>query len=203
MKNTILIIALVFGSFTAATAQSLDAKPLEALIKQIESSRFTYRENGMVFGFHSIKSCLYTSNELIVLKNYCVPKKNYPAKGYTIFSPKFGMIDLYQEQLPNVLKRDVRISEFSSVLFPVLNQPLPSYRISKLNSIFEYLYPQRNPSCWSTNFSRYTEAPEVACNVNPADIFGYDAWAAETQTITASQADWARLIRKLESVFKK
>lgn len=207
MKNTTIKILIIFttliGTATAAVAQNLEAKPFDLLMQQIESSRFTYRERALVHGFYSIQSCLYTSTEIVVLKNYCYPKKNYPAKGYTIFSRKFGIIDLYQEQLGDILKRDVSITVFPDALHQQMTAPMTSYRIRSLNTILEHFYRIRGPACWSTNFSRYTEAPDVACNISKTDVSGFAEWSDETQRLTASQADWSRLIGRLERIFSR
>lgn len=207
MKNTIITILAIFttliGAASTVNAQNLEAKSFNLLMQQIESTRFTYRERALVHGFYSIQSCLYTSAEIVVLKNYCYPKKNYPAKGYTIFSRKFGIIDLYQEQLGDILKRDMNITVFPDALHQQMTSPMTSYRIRSLNTVLDHFYRIRGPACWSTNFSRYTEAPDVQCNINKNEVSGFGEWADETQALTANVADWNRLISRLERIFSR
>lgn len=208
MKNTITTIIALFmtltGTASVAVAQNIEAKPFNLLLEQIESARFTYRQTGMVHGFHSISSCLYTSDDIVVLKNYCYPKKKYPAKGYTIFSRKFGVVDVYQEQLDDVLlKKDINITVFPEALHEKMTSPMSSYRIRSLNPILEHFYKVRGPSCWSTNFSWYTETADAQCNINKSHVSGFAAWADETQSLNGNEADWANLIRRLERKFPK
>lgn len=204
MKNTIFAtIILVLGFAGKSFAQNLEAKPLDLLVQQLESSKFTFKESGLAQGFFSIHSCLYISEEFAVLKNYCVPKKKYPAKGYTIFSKKFGIIDLYQEQLTGVIQRDVRISVFPENLYQVMKSPTSSYRIKSLNAVSEHFYKLRGPACWSTNFSRYTEQAEYQCNVGLDTVSGFFDWAEETQALAGNEAQWNALFNKLERIFPK
>lgn len=198
------ILATLFVILSTATAEAtlLEAKPFRDLLAVLQSTDLKYTETGMAFGYISIKSCVYTSENMIVLKNYCFPKKNYPAKGYTIISPKFGIVDLYHEQLsPEILKRDVRIDVFPQPLAPYVQGSLKNLTLSDINKIIETTHYKYGPACWSTNFSFYTEAAEVKCNVN--EVNDFDAWALETQTLTADQKAWLTLIDQLEAQFKE
>lgn len=179
----------------------LEAKPVSDLVELIKEAKFTYKEEGMVFGFYSIKSCLYVNQgageDIIIFKNYCLPKKEYPAKGFTIFSKKFGMIDLYQEVIGTVFKRDIRISTFSDVLKDYIETPMRESTIASLNAVIEKLYYQYDPACWSTNVSHYTGKPEAKCNAD--DILHFDLWASETQELTGDLKAWAQLMEAVEA----
>lgn len=200
MKKLIILISLILLT-SKAQAVLLEAKPFRDLVSVLQNTTFTYTETGMAFGFNTIKSCVFTSDQMVVIKNYCFPKRNYPAKGYTIISAKFGMVELYQEQLTeDLLKRDIRIDAFPEAIRPYLKDSLGKITLAELNKIIETLHYKYGPACWSTNFSFYTEGPDVACNAG--DILDFEAWANETQTLTADQKGWLTLIDQLENQFK-
>lgn len=198
------LLATLFVILSTASAEAtlLEAKPFRDLLSVIQSTDLKYTETGMAFGFISIKSCVYTSEEMIVLKNYCFPKKNYPAKGYTIISPKFGIIGLYHEQLSaEILKRDIAIDVFPEPLAPYVKGSLKNLSLADINKILETTHYKYGPACWSTNFSYYTETAEAKCNAG--DVVDFENWALETQTLTADQKAWLTLIDQLETKFKE
>lgn len=205
----ILISLIVTFSSVAAYSYVLEAKPVADLIRQIQQSKFEHTEDGLVFGFNSIKSCLYINQDLVILKNYCVPKKEYPAKGYTIISLKYGIIDLYQEEINSVvssagnlvIKHDIRISTFSDILKDHLISPLQASTIAGLNETFDKLYYLHDPACWSTNLSNYTNQPEVKCSTN--EVLNFDPWAKETQAITGDAKSWKQLMEAVEGSITK
>lgn len=195
--STLVLLAIPFQSFAA----TFEAKPLADLMATIDNAKFKYQETGLVFGFDSIQSCLYVSDSILVLKNYCYPKKAYPAKGYTIISAKFGMIDLYEEERRDIVQRDVMITNFPETVAPYLPTTLNSMSIQKLSGIKEDLYLRYQPACWSTNWSYYTGLPEAKCTVNSSAIDGFDTWATETQSLTLDKTEWSKLIEKLDKRF--
>ncbi len=183
-------------------AEIYEAKPFRDLMQTIDSLTFSHVDTAMVFGFNSIKSCLHVNSEMLVIKNYCFPKRNYPAKGYTIISPKFGIVELYQEDLSETIqKRDVSYDVFSHDLRLNLKGELSSVRIVDINKLFELFYKKNPASCWSTNFSFYTEKPEYACNHKSVGVIGFAEWANETQVITGNAKQWKELINYMENKF--
>ncbi|MGZ3691457.1 MAG: hypothetical protein ACXVAX_08135 [Pseudobdellovibrio sp.] len=203
MKNTLFITITSLLLSTSAFAFTLEAKPVADLLDVIHSSPLKYSETGMVSGFHSIKSCVYVSDQMIVIKNYCSPKKNYPAKGYTIISPKFGLIEFYQEQLsPEILKRDIRIDQFPDILKNYLPADLSKMTLADLNPMFDKLQSRYNPGCWSTNYSQYTETNDVNCSKNASDVVGLDDWKTESQNLTLTEASWLKIIAEFEDQFQ-
>lgn len=185
-----------------ANALTLEAKPVNDLMKTIKATKFRYTETGMAYGFVSIKSCVYTSADMIVIKNYCSPKKNYPAKGYTIISKEFGLIEFYQEQMSEtLLKRDVRLDGFPEVIAPYLKANLSGQKLTEINNFLETMNNTTDPACWSTNYSFYVEKPEAACY--QTDIAEFPSWEKETQTLTGNIEDWSHLIKELEQKFPR
>jgi len=197
MKKLFLILAFSFHSLVSY-AQSFELRPMAELVSQIESSKFTFKEKGLLFGFSSIQSCMYVAEEMVIFKNYCSPRNNYPARGYTIISAKFGMIDIYEEQIGAINKRDITQTEFSHNLAPYLTIPLPLTSLDELNGVMETLYSQYNPGCWSTNWSHYSHLPEAACSQAAGDVLGFDVWNQGTQKITGNDQEWTGLFQTIE-----
>lgn len=200
--KTILILAVLLTS-PLSFAQTLSARPFGELLEKIQNTRFTYKETGLLFGYMSIQSCLYTSEDIVIFKNYCYPVKNYPARGYTIITRDWGKIDLYEEKLPNVLMRDVSVDEFPVFLTPYLAGHLPEYTLADFSGMIEELYPRYNPGCWSTNFSRYHEVNEADCTVAGEAVEGFSDWARETQSIVLDQKRWFAVMDAIEARLKQ
>lgn len=202
MKNIIAALLLAL-SFSVAHAQSeLEAKSVPALLKQIEETTFTYVETGKMFGFVSTQSCMFESADIIVFRNYCFPVRAYPAQGYTIISKEFGVIELYEETMDSVLKRDIQISQFPAILAPYVNSPLPDLGLNDYSLMFEKMYQRYFPGCWSTNYSFYTETKDANCSKPTDGVIGFAQWAQETQDIVNDEAAWRTLIKAMNTKFK-
>ncbi len=201
MKNILFALSLSAAPFLTASADVLEAKPVAEMIRMIEESTFKFQEHAMVFGYNSIQSCLYTSDQFIVIKNYCFPDKKYPAKSFTVVSPKFGIVEIYEEHLSaSIHKRDVRIEDFSETLRKHLQPPLNDLKIRDLNKVFETLYYQYGPGCWSTNFDYNTHEPVANCT--KGDVVDFEAWAAETQEITKDLKNWQIVMDRIGAKLK-
>lgn len=194
------LIAIVLGSlFTlSAGAQSLEAKSFSEIFDAVQKADFKYVDRGMVFGFDTIQSCMYVSEDIAIVKNYCYPVKKYPARGYTIISAKFGMIDLYEERFPDLLKRDIQITQFPEILAPYLTTPIPHQNIDSISGIIEKMYHRYLPGCWSTSYSHYTETNDYNCTVSTDFVKGFDTWAQETQTILLDETSWLELVKAID-----
>lgn len=197
MKKIILLCTVFFT--TLSWGQSLTLRPVNQLIDLIDGEEFTYKETGKLFSYISTQSCLYVSEKVVIFKNYCFPVRNYPARGYTIISAEFGMIDLYEETLPSGLKRDITLSEFPEILLPYLSTPFPMVTLPGMDAMMEKIHFMYNPGCWSTNLSFYTETKDANCTINTNTVTGFDDWAVETQQIVGDEATWNLLFKKIES----
>jgi len=201
MKTLIQLITICLLSINAH-AVLLEAKPVKDLMAEINTTKFKYTETGMAYGFATIKSCVYTSPNMIVIKNYCSPKKDYPAKGYTIISKKFGLVEFYQEEVSSdLLKRDVRVDGFPAMVAPFLKANLSGQRLTAINNFLESYAGKHDPACWSTNFSFYTETEDVNCY--KTDIAEHQSWSEETQSLLADQKEWLQLIKTMETKFPR
>lgn len=197
MKKIIYILISSLLVSVSASAYILDAKPMDDLLNALKTEKFVHKEDGLIFGFNSIKSCVFASDNFVLIKNYCIPKKDYPAKGYTIISLKFGIIDLYQEKTDFVIKQDIQISTFSDVLKDYLQIPTSKLTIESLNIILEKLYYTYGPACWSSNYSYQTNNAIAACNTD--EVSHFQEWANETQTIVNDGKLWNLLLQDIES----
>jgi hypothetical protein len=202
MKN--LILALLVNVFVVnAHAGLLEAKPFKDLMDTLQQTEFKYIETDKSFGYDTTKSCLYVSPDMMVLKNYCFPKKEYPAKGFTIISLKFGIVELYQENMSaTIQKRDIQYQVFSTDLREHLTGDLTQLKIADSNKILQYFNMTQPAACWSTNYSYYTQEPDVACNQRASDVVGLDSWFKETQALNGDEAQWKELISNLGEKFK-
>ena len=199
MKNLIIGFVLALTTYsTSATAATLEAKSVADLLISIEASQLTYKETGKMFGLNSTQSCLFAGDDFVIVKNYCFPKRPYPAKSFTIISAKFGMVEFYQEQLTEKIhKRDVHINTFPEPIRKYITGSLANSTVESINELIKTLYYQFGPACWSTNFDYNYEVPVARCNVGEVD--GFDSWAGETQSLTADAAAYQKIFDRIEA----
>jgi hypothetical protein len=204
MKKIILIT--LFSLISSNSYAKLEAKGVKDLINTIAQTKFSYKERGTIFGYVSTQSCVYTSKEIVILKNYCYPEKKYPAKSFTVISSKFGMIDFYQEDFNDgdPIKHDVVLSTFPDILNIYFTGELNTETVSSINVNLEKMYYKWYPACWSTNLSYNDRVPEYGCLNNTSDdIVDLDKWIDETQSITGNEEDWNKLFQTIEVSIKK
>lgn len=188
------------ASLIKISAVSHTAVPLADIQRAVTKAHFTYKEHGLVFGSFSIESCLHVSDQIAVLENYCYPKKNYIARGFTLISPAFGVVHFYEENLRTAHKRDIVIRSFPEELAKILRRPMGEASIANLNLIFEILSNQPTPACWSTNFNFNTKQPESACYNE--DIANFTDWSSETSIYTRDPQLWDQLMSTISRSVK-
>lgn len=199
----LLLLPLIIFITSMSAKAELEATSFQQLRSIIERTQFNYKETGKVFGFVSTQSCLFTAPGIAIFRNYCFPVRNYPAQGYTIISREFGVIDLYEEEMSaNLLKRDIRITQFPSLLAPYLDVAPEHLGLKGLSSTLEKMHYNYFPACWSTNYSHYLETPEANCTKKLADIIGFSQWERETQTLLNDEVSWKELMKELKGKFK-
>lgn len=199
-----LILMTLFSLFLLPTSQAyvLEAKSVKDLVDSIQKTEFTYRERGMIFGYATIQSCLYVSKDIVILKNYCYPAKNYPAKSFTVISREHGMIDFYEENLGPAIKHDIQITTFPDVLKDYFTTTLEHETIASLNVNLEKMYYSYGPACWSTNYSYNDGVPVAACNADE-DVINLPAWIDETQAATIDSKSWDEILTNINSAIIK
>lgn len=197
LMKKLLSITLLLVTTLTAKAQTLEAKSLKGLLGEIQSAKFQYKDRGMIFGFNTIQSCLYVSEDIAIIKNYCYPVKQYPARGFTIISKKYGMVDIYEETI-DVIKHDVVYTQFPEVMAPYLTTRIPDTTTEGMSDMIEKMYHRYYPGCWSTNYSWDLEAPTASCT-SGYDIVNYDMWSQETQKIVNTDAEWMSLFNLINS----
>lgn len=184
-----------------AAAETHTAMPLSQVIQLVTELAPTYKERGLAFGFHSIESCLFVSQKLVVLKNYCYPKKNYPARGYTLISPIFGVMEVYEEvRKGGLIQRDVRITSFPEDLQKIFDASMENINIPAANTILETVYKQWGPACWTTNLSPSTGQPEQGCLKE--DLANFNDWSSESLLLVTEPLKWNQMLRDLLSALK-
>ena len=188
-KWILFLLILIFHQVTAAV--NTDSKIISPtdLIKILNKEKLVYRETGRVSGFFSIDSCLFTSKNFVVLKNYCFPKRAYPSRGVMIYSPEYGAFEFYEENSSDQQFRTLRHLVFKSDLNRLLKSPVEDIDIKKINAIKDYFYKDSSRrACWATNLSRYSKTPRVGCIKD--DINNYPRWKSEASIFTIDEQKW-------------
>lgn len=193
VRNFIIYVGVFFLGLQAfAETEVISPKKL---LKEVLASKFTYVETGRIHGFHSIDSCLFTSERFVLVRNYCRPAKNYPAKGFLLISPEYGIFELYEENEEGQQFRNLRILTFEKELGTMLSLPMSSMNIEKTNTVKTHFYKANGRACWSTNLSRYTMAPEAGCIYE--DIERFPAWKKESQKFVMNAKTWKKAMKRL------
>lgn len=194
------LITLLFASLLSfsASAQVLEAKPFAGLFDEIQKAEFKYVGRGLIFGFVSIQSCLYVSEEIAIIKNYCYPARPYIARGHTIISAKYGMVELYEEKVGELFDRTITLVQFPEIMAPYMTRAIPDYTIASVSDMIEKMYENYYPGCWSTNMDMETGEPVANCTVPLERVQGYEAWAAGTQALVVDRPLWMEMMKAME-----
>jgi hypothetical protein len=183
------------------SAQSVEAPSLKEVLNALKINEFEFKTKGKVYGYEKAESCLFVAKDMAILKNYCDENESY-AKGYTIFSKDFGVLELYEEKLGALLKRDFRILGFSSSLVRELNRDYSKTSLKQVSGIIEEIYENFYPGCWSTNFDKFTRTSDVKCS-HGLSVNNFDIWASESQDIVFNDRDWSDIMESLEMPRRK
>lgn len=181
---------LFFAGAAQAQAPELTARAIAEIVREVNQTQFQFRERGSLHGYVDAKSCLWVSARLIIVEHYC-GSSNIPARALSLWSPDFGILYIYEEDLGRQVRRDLVIDSFPENLAPYLISDLRKYSVAIMNSALEKMERQGDPGCWSTNYDLYTDGPSTGCY--GADIQRFSAWADETQAIVNSVRDWNTL----------
>ncbi len=189
-KSLLLLcfVTLAFSqmSFAAQRANFAPDFSIEELTQTIEANRFVLKEKAILSGYFSTQSCVWVSENMIVLEHYCSKEAKYPAKSLSVWSKKFGWIQFYEEDLGANLERDIRLNEFADTFATHLPDDMTTLTVAEINSIIDTVYPEYNPACWSTNFDRNTELPQSACY--RTEVEEHRMWLEEAQNIVNTPA---------------
>lgn len=195
MKMLLLLLFLntLFSSYIVS-AQEKVVSP-NKLLAEVLAENYNFKGSGLLSSYFSEHSCLFTSENFILLKNYCFTKPSYPAKSFTILSPDYGVFQLYQEIDGTVQFRNFRINVFQENLMELINRPIVDMEFNKINTILDKYYEQKMKACYATNLSRYTGDLKADCvNVSIEDI---PLWRDEALSLVLDQKAWAELIDQL------
>lgn len=197
----LLVIFITMGlkiERSTATPFLREAKSIKSLLEQFKQIKFSYIEHGLVFGHISIESCLFVSDELILLKHYCFPAKNYVAQGYTLISKTHGILEFYEEDATDLTIREIDLKTFPDLLKTYLHAgDWRTYDLKQLNPLLQQIYELYVPGCWSINYDFQTEKPRAACGGEPVHHFA--DWAQETQSYVNDENQWQTLLALIET----
>lgn len=183
MKLTLLLFSLFFTSKLMAS----DIITPQELLEYVKNHEFKSIGKAKVYGFHSTESCLSIHGEVLLVRNYCNDTKKYPAKGYYIISPKWGLHYLYEEILPgDIYARDVNLDSFPETVSAYWEGE--ELDLNSALRLLEYLGKDYGPGCWVTNYSRYTDSPQSECF--QADINLYPHWKTESEKMVNDIPLW-------------
>ncbi|MCB0367813.1 MAG: hypothetical protein H6624_14905 [Bdellovibrionaceae bacterium] len=198
MSKIIMFVVATILSLSAWGQSRLTAYPVEEVLNDTLATSVEFKDQAMVFGYYSIQSCLYANKDVTVIRHYCYPAKSYPARSYTMFSKKWGVIHFYEEDLGNVIKREVLIEVFPEDFNQYVTGDFSSWRIEDWNKVYEYFYKAPNAACWSTNYSQYTQQPESRCYRD--DIDNYRHWSVESMDLVSDPAQWDLILGELRKL---
>ncbi|MCB0422943.1 MAG: hypothetical protein KDD61_18220 [Bdellovibrionales bacterium] len=200
--TTFFLISLSFLLCLNSQARSIPnalntSRSIESLLQEIQMTQFQFKERGSMFGYVSTQSCLYTSERLLILHNYCFPKRQYPARSFTVISQSHGTFYFYEESYGNFLKRDIELRHFPEVIVPELPADFRSLDIAQLHQIFKDIYyTYNNPACWSTNYSSNYNGPDSRCYRTDTQL--HQDWLTESLTLVEDPSGWKDLFDLLE-----
>lgn len=197
-RAIITSVLLFISSHASISAHaSLSSPPLNDLFNQIVSTDFIYKERGKMFGYQTTQSCLFISEKMLILKNYCYPQRNYPARSYTILTPTHGTIHLYEEDFGSQIKREILLKHFPERIVPELFNDLTSESIGHLHQTFKDIYyTYNNPACWVTNLNLSSGQKDAGCYRTEQE--DHRSWVDESVAITESPVQWKRIFDSLD-----
>lgn len=131
------------------------AQPLNQSLDQIGSQSFVFLERGLRRGFFSIQSCLFRGEDVLLVQNYCFPQRHYPARGLTLLSRSFGVIEFYEESQAGDFSREVRLLAFPQDLRELLEKEPSDMNLQDLNRLLEKMTRNDLPACWSSDFGGF------------------------------------------------
>ncbi|MCB0385151.1 MAG: hypothetical protein KDD43_07140 [Bdellovibrionales bacterium] len=198
MFKALLLVMMGLGSVQALGQSDLTAYPVSEVVQDTLSAPVELKDQAMVFGYYSIQSCLYANKDVTVIRHYCYPAKSYPARSYTLFSKKWGVVHFYEEDLGNVIKREILIEVFPEDFNQYVTGDFSDWRIEDWNKVYEYFYKAPNSACWSTNYSQYTEQPESRCYQD--DIDNYRHWSKESMALVSDPSRWDQMMSELREL---
>lgn len=199
MKKLLAVFILAIS--TQSYAQIFDAISTKELLQKIDSTDFTFKGKGRIFGYESSQSCLFVSEEIAILKNYCSSSSNGPARSFTVISKEFGMVEFYQEKISTIVKKDIRILDFAEIFKPLLINNLKDYTLSSISQMIENHYNLFRPGCWSTNFDRYTEEAMTKCS-GQITLSNFEEWSQDNQQIVNNHTEWSSMMDSISSKLK-
>ncbi len=163
------------------------ALSLEQSLEEIQSQNFVFRERGLRWDFFSIQSCLFAGEQVLMVQNYCFPQRSYPARGMTLFSRSFGVLEFYEETQGGEYFREIRLLAFPQDLSGVLEKDPSDMSLQDLNRLLQRMRSLDLPACWSSN-SGFSE-PGACYREDPLT---HQPWLEEAQVLIDKRHLWPK-----------
>jgi hypothetical protein len=195
LMSLVLIFFGVLGFGSKSFSQDRLDIPLEELQKIVLDENYTFHSRGKIFGYVSTESCLYIGKKVAILRHYCFPVKNYPAKNFTIIHKDLGIWEFYQEDLGKTQRRRVTLDTFPEDLKLYFDGKVEELTITNTSQLIETMYYDYLPACWSANNSPYQDGEVTDCY--ETDIYNYPFWSKTTLNLALQKMDWDAWIEKL------
>ncbi|MCB0392161.1 MAG: hypothetical protein KDD58_12795 [Bdellovibrionales bacterium] len=186
-------IAIIFIFYSQLTLAHT-AIEFKEILEIVESRQFEFQFRGKLFGFYSTQSCVYRSDDILLIRNYCHDDKFFPAKSYYIISPTLGWHYLYEEDLGGHYQREITLKSFPEDIVGLWSEK-EILNLDKLNLLLEALYYDFNSACWVTNFSKYKSGPHSDCYKE--DIANFPLWKSDSENLVFDEDRWNQTLKSL------
>jgi len=155
---------LVSGSLGATIDNSTVRRDVDVPIevRELSGEEFRFVERKRIYGFYSYESCLYRSENYIVIKHYCFPTGQKRARSLQVVSAQLGSVVFYQEQLSKE-KRELRIEIFAEDLKAIAGTRFLKWSLSEWDAFYRKLSARLLPACWTTNFDQASAQARADC----------------------------------------
>ena len=189
MKAVVLFL-LLYSNLSFAH-KAISAADILSLVK---NTQFDFLFRDKLFGFYSLKSCVYRKGKVLLVRNYCHDDRVFPAKSYYVISPELGMHKFYEEDFGSVIQREVTLRYFPAAVASIWDGE-GEVNKDKLNALLENLYYADLSACWVTNYSRSRQGPHSDCRKE--DISNFPQWKSDSEDLVFDVNRWEKSIKSL------
>lgn len=171
--------------------------PTEVL-HAVAASEAKFILKGKLFGFYSTQSCVYKTESLLIIRNYCNTSSSYPAKSFYVISPDIGHYYFYEERNSNFIKQEITLLSTPDLvrwLWPKLGTKLENVTLTNLNEVLETLYYSYDEACWMTGYNHPDIEAHGGCLIESPEF--YPEWQNDSSTIVTGTQHWSDAIKTL------
>lgn len=191
MKAFLYMLFLVIPLHANA---NIDWSP-QKIISHLEQMNFNYLGKIKLSSFYSTQSCIYRSNDVLLIQNYCSDTRKYPAKSFYVVSPAMGYHYFYEDNQVSNQMREVTINRFPEVVASYWDG-VASLSLQEVDDLLQAMYHDFGAACWVTNYSPYQNGPHSSCT--KTEISLYPQWKRETEEFVFDVDQWDRGLKTLK-----